>query len=78
MMPEPFILDIGRDGIPHFACGSTAPTRTVIDIQNTPIRPWIDVNFGRAQITLDIDGKRWVYECVAVGLHGEWICDLQQ
>jgi len=77
MMPEPFILDIGRDGIPHFASGFGAPARTVIDIKNTPMRRWIDVNATRRQITLDIDGRLWVYKCVGVGLHGEWICDHQ-
>jgi hypothetical protein len=75
MIPEPIQFIIDENGDYHFA-GDCQPLKTVIDIHNLPFR-WVRFDETRKRVTIELDDKVVVYDRVAVGLHGEWICVLR-
>jgi hypothetical protein len=75
MIPEPLEFIVDHDGSYHFAHASQ-PYKTAIHINNLAWR-WAKVDESRARVTITLDGRTVVYDRVAVGLHGEWICVLR-
>ncbi len=72
MIPEPLQFNRDESGIWHWA--ETAPLKTVID-PRAGVHSWIVVHGTTA--TIKLDGKTIIYDRIAIGPHGEWICALR-
>lgn len=77
LIPQPIIFEVDTAGQHHFAT-EQLPWRTVIDVQDLPVLPWIRVNYKANTITIALDGKSVIYRRRGVGFRRtEWICDLE-